>query len=194
MKHAASKPFQIAFIVGGLLFSVLFLTLTVDLNWNGLIPDGARLDELRREEKKQNAELQKMLIRDAAFRETETAYKQLRSGAWRESLHGSPDVEIPKLISAAARKAGLELSGTGAVKRNRLNGELFFLEVDVNAVSQLALLVAFWEGLRSTEVPSGWKRIELRPEMFQNSDRIVFNGTLRFLGCEETAETTEAGS
>ena len=193
MKRPAPRTLQIGFIIGGLLFSVLFLAFTLDIDRDGLIPDETRLAELRSEEKKQSAELKELLNRDAAFRETENAYRKLFDDAWSESVHGSPDVEIPKLISAAARRAGLELNGTGAVKRTRLNNELLFLEIDVNAASELTMLAAFWNELRSTPVPAGWKRIDLRPELSQSTSRIMFNGTLRFLGREET-ESSAGGN
>ena len=69
MKRPAPKTLQIGFIIGGLLFSVLFLAFTLDIDRDGLIPDETRLAELRSEEKKQSAELKELLNRDAAFRE-----------------------------------------------------------------------------------------------------------------------------
>ena len=100
--------------------------------------------------------------------------------------------ELRKKIEGAARKAGLDLTSIGAIRRSRINNDLSFLELDVNATSTLELLTAFWVELADVTPQLSWKRVDLRPELSQNSDRIFFNGTLRLIG-RESDDGTAAG-
>lgn len=164
-----------------LAFSATVLLLTFDVNFAGLIPSQDRLDDLRREEKKALAAWKTVESRQHEQTAVEEQYRNLLESAWLESRDGSPDVEIPKQINSIAKKYELELSGVSAVRRTRINNELSALETDVNTAAPLAALTGFWQEIRRQKPERVWKRMDLRPETVQNSDRVFFSGTLRVL-------------
>ena len=87
----------------------------------------------------------------------------------------------------------MEQVNIGAARRSRLNNDLYFLEVEVNTAAPLELLTVFWRELGKVKPPLGWKRVDLRPEQSQNSERIFFSGTLRLLGRETVQEEAAKG-
>ncbi len=192
-KFLSTTAGKIAFSAGGLVFSALFLLLTTDIRLAGLFPSETTLDNARRECKQAEADLALAEQRLANFTDVEARFRKLRESSWVESRDGAPDVELRKRIEGAARKAGLDLTSIGAVRRSRINNDLSFLELEVNAASTLELLSAFWLELSGVTPRLSWKRVDLRPELAQNSDRIFFSGTLRLIG-RETAGTETAAA
>lgn len=177
-----------------LAFSATVLLLTFDVSLAGLIPSNAKLDELRREEKKALAAWKTAEARQHEQTAVEERYQKLLEAAWVEALDGSPDVEIPKQINSIAKKYELELSGVSAVRRSRINNELSTLEMDVNTAAPLASLTGFWLEVRRQKPMRAWKRMDLRPETVQNSDRVFFSGTLRLLLREPGVINEKGGS
>ncbi len=189
-KFMSTTKGKVTFCVGGLLFSLMMLAFSMDFSISSLIPNESVLDNLRREQKKATAAWETQEAREREFNATEKRYHALIDTAWLESRDGSPDVELPKRINAAAMKLPLELQNVTAVRRTRLNDQLFLLEMDVNTYATMDLLTAFWNELRNMNPPFSWKRIDIRPEVVQNSDQIYFSGTLRVIG--RTEETVTA--
>ena len=183
---------KVTFCIGGLLFSLCFLLLTTDIQLAGLFPSRATLEKAREECEEAEKERAEAETKWKEFTRVEEEFRKLRDSGWIESRDGTPDVELRKKIEGAARKAGLDLTSIGAIRRSRINNDLSFLELDVNATSTLQLLTAFWVELADVTPQPRWKRVDLRPELSQNSDRIFFNGTLRLIG-RESDDGTAAG-
>ena len=186
--HSPEGRKLVFFCVFALLFSATVLIFTLDVDLAGLIPNQEQLDNLRREEKKAIAAWKQIEIKQQQLEDVEKRYQALMDSAWREDTNGSPDVEIPKLLNGIAKKHELELNGVSAVRRNRINNDLTSLEIDVNTAAPLAALTAFWQEIREQKPPFAWKRMDLRPETVQNSDRVFFSGTLRMLLRENSAK------
>ena len=191
--HSPEGRKLVLFCGFALIFSATVLLFTFDVNFAGLIPSQERLDNLRREEKKAIAAWKTVEARQQEQTAIEAQYRNLLESAWLESKNGSPDVEIPKQINSIARKYELELSGVSAVRRTRINNELTALETDVNTAAPLSALTGFWQEVRQQSPERVWKRMDLRPETVQNSDRVFFSGTLRILLREPGAADGKEG-
>ena len=191
--HSPEGRKLVIFCVFALLFSATVLTLTLDVDLSALIPSQEKLDNLRREEKQAIAAWKLVEAKQQAFDKVEKEYQSLLDSAWREDVNGSPDVEITKLLNGIAKKHNLELTGVSAVRRSRINNDLTGLETDVNTAATLAQLTAFWQEIRAQKPPFAWKRMDLRPETVQNSDRVIFSGTLRMLLRENAAKNGKGG-
>ena len=172
-----------------LVFSATVLLFTFDVSFAGLIPSEAKLDDLRREEKKAIAAWRNIEAKQKEQFSVDERYQKLLDSAWVEARDGSPDVEIPKQINSIAKKYEIELSGVSAVRRNRINNELSALEMDVNTAAPLSALTGLWLDVRRQTPIRAWKRMDLRPETVQNSDRVFFSGTLRILFREVVADS-----
>ncbi len=182
---AASVRGKVVFCVVGLIFSLIMLTFTLDFSFSSLIPSEAALTQLRRDLKKAEAAWE---TQEAAGREYDDARKRYQSvvdAAWLESRDGSPDVELPKRINAAAMELQLELQNVSAVRRSRLNDQLSLLQLDINTYATVPTLTMFLTKLRGLTPPVSWEQISIRPEMVQNSDQVFFSGTLRAIGRSE---------
>ncbi len=175
------------FCVAGLLFSAVVLLISFDINPAGLFPRDTVLENARREQKKQLAILAEQEQKEQAYREAVARYQAMTAECWVEARDGVADVELRSRIDAVAQAAGLELNSIGTVRRSRINNELSFLEIDINTASTLEPLAAFWVRLEAMTPPVAWKKVEIRPELGQNSDRIFFSGTLRLLATENSA-------
>ncbi len=171
----------LAFCAFALTFSCVVLMLTFDVNLDSVIPDENRMSQLRREEKKALTAWKQLEAKHQILLEQEKKYKELLNSGWTEEKNGSPEVEIPKILHSLARKNDLELSGVSAVRRTRINNDLTFLEIDANTVAPLSSLTGFWQDIQQQKPAMVWRKIDLRPETVQNSDRVIFNGTMRLL-------------
>lgn len=184
---------KIVFCVGGLLFSAVVLLSSFGVSLPGLFPSDTTLENARREQKKAIAAFEEAEARQKEFNAVSEKFKALTGACWVESRDGLPDIELRRKIETAARTAGFEQINIGAARRSRLNNDLYFLEVDVNTAAALEPLAVFWRELGRATPPIGWKRVELRPEQSQSSDRIQFSGTLRVLGCETAGPVAATG-
>ncbi|MBO5763416.1 MAG: hypothetical protein J6R85_06045 [Lentisphaeria bacterium] len=181
-KFLATTKSKVIFCVGGLVFSLLMILINFDLSLASLFPNENALDDLERDLKKNKLLLNQQLEKEKAFNDLEKRYKELIQSGWVESRDGSPDVEIPKRINLAAQTHELLIQNVSAVRRTRLNDDLYLLEVDLNMIGTTFTITNFWNDLNELKPPMRWKRIDMRPEVMQSSDRVFFNGSLRILG------------
>ncbi len=176
------------FIIGGLVFSIIFLLWQLGGNISSLIPSGSRLENLRTERRKATAELNEL---EKKMRNAEAEAKTYNANLgtfWNDTVNGYADVELRKKIEEAAQKAGLQLNSIGTVRRTRINNDLQFLEIDMSGVNTLEILTNFYEQIYLATPKLYWKRVDLRQENLQNSDQLFFNGTLRLIAIEPVAK------
>ncbi len=187
-KFRTSKKAQILFIAGGLVFCALFLLWQMGGSIGSIIPSKSRLEQLSDKQKKAAAD---MAVLEKKLKDVETAeklYKANLAGFWKEDVNGNADVELRKKIEEAAQTAGLKLNSIGTVRRSRINNDLQFLEIDMGGVETLELLTNFFEEIYKVTPKLYWKRVDLRQESLQNSDRLFFTGTLRLIAVEPASK------
>ncbi len=187
-KFRSSKKAQVLFIAGGLVFCGLFLLWQMGGSIGSIIPSKSRLEQLSDKQKKAAAD---MAALEKKLKDVETAeklYKANLAGFWKEEVNGNADVELRKKIEEAAQTAGLKLNSIGTVRRSRINNDLQFLEIDMGGVETLELLTNFYEEIYKVTPKLYWKRVDLRQESLQNSDRLFFTGTLRLIAVEPASK------
>lgn len=175
---------KIIFCIAGLLFSLIMLLVSTDVNLFDLFRRDKMLDNALREQKKAASALEELEAQQKMFINVSAKFKEITANCWVESRDGLPDIELRRKIEAAARIADLEQINIGSAKRSRLNNDFYFLDIDLNTAGSLDILITFWRELGKAIPTIGWKRVNLRPENSQAADRIFFNGTLRLLGSE----------
>lgn len=175
---------KIIFCIAGLLFSLIMLLVSTDVNLFDLFRRDKMLDNALREQKKAASALEELEAQQKMFTNVSAKFKEITANCWVESRDGLPDIELRRKIEAAARIADLEQINIGSAKRSRLNNDFYFLDIDLNTAGSLDILITFWRELGKAIPTIGWKRVNLRPENSQAADRIFFNGTLRLLGSE----------
>ncbi len=183
-----SKKGQMTFIIAGLVFSVLFLLWHLGGNIGSVIPSGARLEKLRTDRQKAAAEVAELEKKMAEVDAAEKTYRENLGNFWNDAVSGYADVELRKKIEEASQKAGLKLNSIGTVRRTRINNDLQFLEIDMSGVETLEILTNFYEEIYKLRPKFYWKRVDLRQENLQDSERLVFNGTLRLVAIEPVSK------
>jgi len=183
-KFRHSKKRQRIFIIAGLSFAVLFLLWQLGGNVGSVIPSAARLEKLRTDRQKVAADVAELEKRMAEVEAAAKTYRENLGDFWNDAVNGYADVELRKKIEEAAQKAGIKLNSIGTVRRTRINNDLQFLEIDMSGVDTLEILTNFYEEIYNVSPKLYWKRVDLRQENLQNSDRLIFNGTLRLIAVE----------
>ncbi len=187
-KFRESKKAKIIFCVLGLLFSLFYLLWIFGGNIGSWIPSTQRLENVRAELKKANAAALEIDKKQKAINDAEKLYKTNLPNFWNEKKHGIASVELRKRIEQSAQRAGLKLGSVGAVRQNRINNDLHFLEIDMATVETLELLVLFFNEIYKENPKMYWKRADFRHEHLQNSERLAFSGTIRLIGLEQNSE------
>ncbi len=187
-KFLASTRSKVIFCIFGVLFSLVVILLSTDIDLGGLFPSETTLENARRDQKKALAAFTEAEKKQKEYLSVSQEYKKLMDECWVESRDGLPDIELRKKIETAARTAGIEQVNISTARRNRINNDLYFLEVDVNTTAAIDLMITFWRELGKLRPPIGWKRFELRPEQNQNSDQLILSSTIRLLGKETVQE------
>ncbi len=183
-KFRSSKKAQVWFCVGGLMFSVMYLYWQAGSNLGSWIPSESRLDKARSDLKKATVAADELAAKMSAVNATEKLFNEKMAGFWNQAVNGSPDVELRKKIEVASQSAGLKLGSIGTVRRSRINNDLTYLEIDMAGVETLEILTAFFEEVYKIRPMLYWKRVDLRQEHLQNSERLIFSGTLRLIALE----------
>ncbi len=192
-KYLQTTRSKILFCVGGLIFSGFWIMMNLDISFASLVPSERTLDTLRRQQKEERNKWNTMQQKLAELDRVEASYRELLENAWLEIRDGSADIEIPRRIREAAQLREVVLQNVNAVKRTRINNDLFVLEVDLRAIGTLPTLTAFWNDLAACKPAMNWRKIDLRADMSQQGGGTIYlNGTLRLIGREPTAEDLAA--
>ena len=101
-------------------------------------------------------------------------------GAWKNSLHGVPEVELRSKLENTARELDLRFNSLSTVKRSSFNEEISRLEIDMDLnVIDMSLLMKFLMAVHEMEPELYWKRFEFRMANYYGMPAIRFNGSLR---------------
>lgn len=190
-KFRKSKKAKIIFCIVGLLFSLFYMLWMFGGNINSWIPNDNRLVKVRDELKKATAATAELEKKQKLFANVERLYNKNLENFWNEQKHGIASVELRKKIEQSAQRAGLKLGRIGAVRQNRINSDLHFLEIDMAATETLDLLISFFDEIYKENPKMYWKRADFRHEHLQKSKRLVFNGTIRLIGIEQNSEANK---
>ena len=184
-KFRESQKAKIGFCIGGLLFSIIYLLWMFGGNIESWIPSSKRLEDARQNLKKVSESAKEQEAREKIFAAAEKLYKANLEKFWDEKKHGIASVELRKKIEQSAQRAGIKLGSVGAVRQSRINNDLHFLEIDMSATETLELLTLFLREIYKETPELHWKRADFRHEHLQNSERLVFSGTIRLIGIEQ---------
>ena len=88
----------------------------------------------------------------------------------------SRGTDLAGALREAAQLREVTLQNVNAVKRTRVNNDLFLLEVDLRAVGTISSFTAFWGDLAALKPAMAWRRLEIRSMMsttFKPSNTLV---------------------
>ena len=136
-------------------------------------------------------------------------YRALLDAACRESGEDRVKTQLHNSITAAASKLEFKLSRISSISIGRLNGELYYADVDIAADGKLDEIIALISALEEITPKPIWKQLVLRPDnrprpqassgidslnlanqmMNIERTRVTMSGTLRVICVDESAPT-----
>ena len=179
-----------------LALSWIFLLWNFSGSFGELLPGVERIDSLEREIKQLKQQNATLLARKKSADELKERYRNRLEGYWREERDGMVDTELRNKIQQAASEVELKLNSLGSVRTTRINGELYYAEIDLSTSGSLETLVRFLGRIQEIRPVLSWRRLDLRPEM-RNTDLVGnmnFNGAIRIVGFDGEEPDRKGGT
>ena len=171
----------------------------------GLLPGAGEIDRTEREVKelrRQNAAAQ---ARAKEFDDLKARYRRQLDGYWQEARDGVAETELRNKIQQAAHEGELKLSSLGSVRITRINGDLYYAEIDLATSGSLEALTAFLARIQKITPALSWRRLDMRPEPVRGrpdatttttantTQSLNFNGAIRVIGFDGGAAENGGG-
>ena len=174
-----SRKGQQTFCVLGVLVSLLFLLWQFGGSMSDFFPAAGNKESMERELKKLQAE-QENLRADLTVLENIKLHADSKfNGSWRNSVHGTPEIELRTLIEKAAQKCELRLNNISTVRKSSFNSDLALLEVDVSVNTTIDVLTKFLLEVEKIQPSLYWRRFDCRTSNMFGMSAVNFSGTLR---------------
>ncbi|MDD3154008.1 MAG: hypothetical protein PHS41_04015 [Victivallaceae bacterium] len=154
-----------------------------------LFPDAADLKRKRTELKKLSQENTELTAKIKEFDALKKRYKTMRETVWTPERDGDVETEFRVRVRNAATGANLTVNNLGSVRTSRINPELFYAEIDIQAVGTIEIITDFLRRIAAESPAMGWRRLDLRigfrPGRGNTADQdssLMCNGVLRLIG------------
>ena len=184
---------KIIFCSAGVVLALLIFYLQMADEIGPLLPGEEAITALDRELKKIKAAEADLGIKAAEREKLREAVDAKFAAAWQSARHGEAELELRAKVEQAAKSVDLKLTSLSTVRTTKFNNDLTFLELDMNAVTDLDQLAKFFTALEAVEPQLYWRRLDLRPD-FSGTGGVSFSATVRCLGnerAEEPAQNTQ---
>ena len=154
---------------------------------DSLFPSKSAIEAKKEELKKLQKENSSLKLKIKQQRELEQRYKQFVESSW-QTKDGFIETDLRARVQEAAQKAGLNLNSLGSVKLVKINNDLSFAEIDLQAAADIETVAKFLTQIKEIKPALSWKRFDLRLNMrMRRNDQqtvnqnLTFNGTLRLV-------------
>ena len=181
-----------------LLFSQIFLFLTLGKSFFKNIPNATKIAKLEKEIERQRTEYAKYSNEKRSLSKTQMQYRDLAAKSWIQSHDGSVETTLRRRIGDIAAAQQFRLNNIGAVRTGRVNNEFFYAEIDINGSGDIGDVINLLAALRKIQPLLNWRRLDMRPDYrFRRNTgvgssnlasrleipptRLNFNGALRVL-------------
>ena len=154
---------------------------------DSLFPGTNAIEAKKEELKKLQKENSSLKLKMKQQKEQEQRYKQFVKSSW-QTKDGFIETDLRARVQEAAQKAGLNLNSLGSVKLVKINNDLSFAEIDLQAAADIETIAKFLTQIKEIRPELSWKRFDLRLNMrMRRNDQqtvnqnLTFNGTLRLV-------------
>lgn len=148
-----------------MLISWIFLLLQFSGSLWNLFPSEERSSLLKSELKKLRQENAELRNRSKSLDRLKNHLKAQRVSFWQETRDGAIDTELRNRIQTAAKQSNLELSSLGSVRITKINNQLSYAELDLQASTSIEILIAFLGRVQEQNPLICWRRLDIRPDM-----------------------------
>ncbi len=204
-EFAKTSRGKLILALGGLVVVWIILLWQFAGSLAGLLPGAGEIDRTEREVKelrRQNAAVQ---AKAKEFDNLKARYRKQLDGYWQEARDGVAETELRNKIQQAAHEGELKLSSLGSVRITRINGDLYYAEIDLATTGSLEALTAFLARIQKITPALSWRRLDLRPEPMRGrpdttttttantTQSLNFNGAIRVIGFDGGAAENDGG-
>lgn len=154
---------------------------------DSLFPSQSAIEAKKEALKKLRKENASLKLKMKQQKELEQRYKVFTEASW-QGKDGFIETDLRSRVQEAAQKAGLTLNSLGSVKIIKINNDLSFAEIDLQATTSIEVIAAFLSQIKTIKPELCWKRFDVRMNMrFQrnaqqtDNQNLTLNGTLRVI-------------
>ncbi len=154
---------------------------------DSLFPSQSAIEAKKEALKKLQKENASLKLKMKQQKELEQRYKVFTEASW-QGKDGFIETDLRSRVQEAAQKAGLTLNSLGSVKIIKINNDLSFAEIDLQATTSIEVIAAFLSQIKTIKPELSWKRFDVRMNMrFQrnaqqtDNQNLTLNGTLRVI-------------
>jgi hypothetical protein len=167
-----------------LLTGILFLIVLV-FEFSGMrdefYPGEDKIQKELRGLKQAQINLQKELNEAAELKFRRESFIAQGKDYWMPVRDGKTETEVQKIISQAAKIAGLKLSSLGDIRPIKITDEIFAMEIAVTSADSMENTARFFAELYRVNTKVYWQRCQLRPDNAKDSRNVSLNGNIKFL-------------
>jgi hypothetical protein len=164
-------------IVPLILLSIIVLVLYRN-ELSGLWPSGDRIKNEIRELGSMHKELEKEIREVRNIRQIRENFIKQGKDFWITKRDGDVENSIIKKIEDVAKTSGLKLQNIGNARLSKLNEEISFMELNIEAKSSMEEISKFISDLYKADPTFYWRRCVLRPFNPRDAKDIVLSGTI----------------
>lgn len=174
-------PKRFTLIFAGMAICALVVIWQVRQSLPVLWPSRARLTVEREAVAKAHRELQVGIDRACELIRNQESLLGRAQEFWLVARDGNAELEIQKIVGAAAKSAGLDLNSVGNVQSEKIGevGERMYL--GISAQAPFRAIVEFMAELEKCQPRFYWRNLTLRPDNLRSYANVVFNGNLEFI-------------
>ncbi|HCE42721.1 MAG TPA: hypothetical protein DET40_04165 [Lentisphaeria bacterium] len=167
-------------VAGIAVVCVLFLVV-VALYWKEIVnfwPSGEKIRNELSGLEKLHQELQKEIIEVQNIRQVRQAFIKQGKDFWVPKRDGDIESNIIKKVEEVAKSSGLKLQNIGNARPTKVNEDISFLEINIEAKASMEEISRFIAELYKTNPCFYWRKCVLRPFNPRDAKDIVLSGTL----------------
>lgn len=147
-----------------LVFSQIFLFLTLGKSFLKNIPNAEKIAKTEKEVARQKKEYEKYAAEKREMAKVKKQYRELAANSWIASHDGGVETTLRRRIGDVAAAMQFRLNGIGAVRTGRVNTEFYYAEIDINGSGDIADVINLLAELRKIKPVLSWRRLDLRPD------------------------------
>lgn len=144
-------------------------------------PSERRIQNALEKLKKKQMELQIELNKDNILKKNRESYIKNSANFWINRRDGNPETNAQKRIEDAASAAGLQLNTIGRVQMSKISDAISTYDTSIQGTAPVDQIIAFIEQIYKRSPRFYWANISLSPDNIKNPQKVVLNGTLRFV-------------
>lgn len=145
---------------------------------SGLWPSGDRIRQEITDLGDMHKDLEKEIREVRNMRQMRESFIRQGKDFWIQKRDGDIENNIIKKIEDIAKTSGLKIQNIGNARLSKINEEISFMEINIEAKSSMEEIIKFISDLYKANPCFYWRKCVLRPFNPRDAKDIVLSGTI----------------